>query len=233
MTLANDKISTRRLSKDGSLHVTDEFYNTLISATGALLTFLGCFYLASQSYAFGKPWHFWSFIVYGFGVLAVFITSTLHHGIDSTEKVDSWLRALDYCAIPLKIAGTCTPFCLILLRTNFSFVILGLIWLVAIVVIGILIFFPLTPKWISTGFFLGLGWLGALIAFPVYEAIGWAGVSGLLYGGLFFTVGSLIYFFERPNPVKGRFGFHEIWHLFVFSGSAFHFYVMLHYLLPY
>lgn len=223
----------RERSKDGSIHVTDEFYNTLISATAALFSLVGVIYLIYQSSSADKFWHVVSFSAYGFGILSVFISSALHHGVNSTEKVEHFLRQLDYFAISIMIAGTFTPFCLILLRESIGWKVFYTIWALAILGIVIYAFFPKVPKWITTGLFLLMGWLGVMIAQPVYIILHWEGVSWLVYGGIVYTVGALIYFFEKPNPFPGRFGFHEIWHLFVVGGAACHFYPMLVYLLPY
>jgi len=223
----------RERSKDGSIHVTDEFYNTLISATAALFSLIGVIYLIYQSSSAHKFWHVVSFSAYGFGILSVFISSALHHGINSTEKVEQFLRQLDYVAISIMIAGTFTPFCLILLRESIGWKIFYTIWALAILGIIIHAFFPRLPKWITIGLFLLMGWMGVMVAKPIYGILHWEGVSWLVYGGLFYTIGALIYFFEKPNPFPGRFGFHEIWHLFVVGGAACHFYSMLVYLLPY
>jgi len=84
-----------------------------------------------------------------------------------------------------------------------------------------------------TTLFIGMGWLGVVIAKPVYLLLNGHAVFFLIFGGVIFTAGAMIYYFEKPNPLPGRFGFHEIWHLFVVAGAASHFSVMYFYLLPY
>lgn len=222
----------RTLSKDGSIHVTDEFYNTLISAVGAGLSLIGAFALVAFSLKTHKPWHVFAFLIYGAALVNLFVASALHHGVDGSEETENFLRELDYHAIFLMIAGTFTPFCLILLRNTLGWSSLGLIWVLALLGILLKVIFPGLPKWISTSMYLGMGWLGVVIAYPVYLQIA-TGVWFLILGGLFFTVGAVIFHFERPNPVPGRFGFHEIWHLFVLAGAASHFLTMYLYLLPF
>lgn len=220
-----------KLSKDGSKHVTDEFYNVLTSSIAAIIYFFGSIYLVYQSYQLQKLGHVVSFSIYGFGVLCVFVTSALHHKIDSTEKIELLLKQLDYFSISIMIAGTFTPLCTILVKGTFGLKILGVVWVLAILGIGLKAAFPHIPKWITTSLFLIMGWMGVLIFRPVYAQLHWDGLQWLVYGGLFFSVGALIYTFERPNPFPGRFGFHEIWHVFVICGAGCHFYMMAAYVL--
>lgn len=226
------EFETKR-SKDGSLHVTDEFYNTLISGFGALLSFFGVVILIYYAHVSNKPVHLFSFLVYGFGLLNVFVASTLHHGVDGSERTNYLLRQWDYFAISLMIAGSFTPFCLIVLRNSLGWTVLGLVWILAIAGIALKALYPEAPKWITTSLFLGMGWLGVVIAKPVYFLLSWKAVLVLVVGGVIYTTGAVVYFFERPNPVPGRFGFHEIWHLFVLGGAASHYCLMFFFLLPF
>jgi hemolysin III len=214
------------LSKDGSVHVTDEHYNTWISAVGAVLTLFGVAHLLWRSYTMGSPLRVVSFVVYGVGVLSVFVTSALHHGVDGSPRTNYILRQLDYCAIFLMIAGTFTPFCLLLVKGSLGTNTLALIWALAVTGIASKAFFPGLPRWAMVAVTIAMGWLGVVLIKPVYEAIHTAGIVGLLVGGLFFTVGGIIFGLEKPNPVPGKFGFHEIWHCCVVAGAASHFAVM-------
>ena len=221
----------RILSKDGSVYVTDEFYNTLIAAIGAILSLVGIVLLLTSSLQNGKPRHIVAFLVYGATLLNLFVASALHHGINGSKQTEHLLRQLDYYAIFFMIAGTFTPFCLIVLRNSLGYSVLGLVWLLAIVGVVLKAKFPGLPKWVLAIFYLGMGWLGLLVAWPIYQRIP-HGVILLILGGLFFSIGAIIYYLERPNPIPGRFGFHEIWHLFVLAGSGSHFALMYFYILP-
>jgi hemolysin III len=226
-------VSSRRfrtLSKDGSRHVTDEFYNTLTSSIGALLSVVGVVLLVLNSINAQKFWHVLSFLVYGFCLVLLFVSSALHHGLDKSEKVNRVLRDFDYYCIFSMIAGTFTPFCLILLRNAFGWSILGLVWFLAIMGIVLQLKCSRLPRWLSATLYIGIGWLGVLIALPVYQRIG-NGAWMIIIGGFFYTLGAVMYYLERPNPFPGKFGFHEIWHLFVLAGAGSHFFVMYFYLL--
>ncbi len=219
-----------QLSKDGSVHVTDEFYNTLISAIGAVLTVFGVADLLWRAHATGNTARLFSFLVYGLGVLGVFVTSALHHGVNGSARTNHILRQLDYCAIFVMIAGTFTPFCAVLVKGTLGFGALALVWSLAVVGIASKAFYPALPRRVMVAMTIGMGWLGLVLVKPVYAAIHLQGVLGLLIGGVFFTVGGLIFGLEKPNPLPGRFGFHEIWHCCVVAGAASHFALMYLYL---
>jgi hemolysin III len=210
------------LSKDGSVHVTDEVYNTRISSLGALLALFGVAHLLWRSYAIGSFIHALSFLVYGFGVLSVFVSSALHHGVNGSPRTNWILRQLDYFAIFLMIAGTFTPLCLLFVKSRLGVHVLELVWALAVVSIASKAIYPALPKWVTLAMALGMGWSGLLLVGPVYASIHLNGVIALATGGLFFTGGGIIFGLEKPNPFPGRFGFHEIWHICVLAGAASH-----------
>lgn len=218
------------LSKNGSVHVTDEFFSTLIAGVGALLGAIGAVFLVLKALSQGNPGSVPGFSVYGVGLVAMFLSSALHHGINGAPKTNHLLRQFDYYAIFVMIAGTFTPFCLVLMRNSLGWTVLGLIWVIAIGGIVLKSLWPRVPRWLLTALFIGMGWLGLMMARPIYLAIHWEGLSFMLLGGLFYTVGAVIYGLERPNPFPGRFGFHEIWHCFVLAGAASHFFLIYHWL---
>ncbi len=215
--------SERKLSKDGSIHVTDEVYNTLISGLAAVLACIGTFILVKKALATGSSWHAWGFGVYGLSAIALFTSSALHHGVHGSEKLEHYLRQVDYFAIFVMIAGTFTPFCLVVFNNFWGYALLTAIWTLALVGICLKGFFPNLPKIMILGLFILMGWSGVLVIYPLYLKAGWKIPGILLGGGLFFTVGAVIYYLEKPNPVPGKFGFHEIWHLFVVGGASTHF----------
>ena len=225
--------SMRELSKDGSVHVTDEKINTIISATGAVLSLLAGGYLVTISSIHYKPWHLFSFTIYGFTLVNLFAISAMHHGVNASPRLEYMLRQFDFFSIFLFIAGCFTPVCLVLTRDAGGPLILAIIWMVAIVGITVKAMYPDIPKWVTNAMYVGMGWVGALCVVPVYHKIGWKGLLIFVIGGVLYTIGSFIYYFERPNPIPGKFGFHEIWHLFVFAAASSHCYFMLHYVLPF
>lgn len=217
------------LAKDGSRHVTDDFYNALFSSIGALLFLVGTILLVHSSIVDQKPWHTVSFLIYGTSTVCLFAVSAIHHAVDGTPKTNLFLLRLDFCAIYLMIAGNATPFCLILIRNTFGWIILGLFWFLALAGIILAGFFPVLPRWVNICIYVGISWLGLLILYPIYQQIR-EGLVLMLLGGIFYTVGAVLYCLQLPNPKPGRFGFHEIWHLFVLAGALSHSALMWFYL---
>jgi len=218
------------LSKDGSTLVTDEVYNTRIAALGALLATLGTALLIRKAFLINQPGYLLGVAIYGVSLITLFTASALHHGVNGSPKTNHRLLLLDYCAIFLAIAGSFTPFCLVLLRNSLGQTVLGLVWLLAFLGIVLKLSWPAIPRWVMLALYLGMGWLGLLLAKPIYLAVHGVGLFFLVLGGLFFSIGGLIYGLEKPNPLPGRFGFHEIWHCFVLAGIATHFYLIYRYL---
>lgn len=216
----------RKLSKDASIHVTDERFNTISHIVGAIFSLVGVSLLVVKSSILGKPWNIVSFSIYGASLILMFIASSLHHGIDSTKKIEKLFRQLDYFAIFPLIGGTYTPICLILLRDWLGWTIFGVVWLLCAFGITIKALFPKIPKWFTNTLYISLGWIGCILAIPLINIISYIGIIFLTAGGIFYSVGFFIFYIEKPNPFPGKFGFHEIWHVFVILGALCHFLMM-------
>jgi hemolysin III len=223
----------RSTSKDGSVHVTDEVFNTWSSGIAAVVSAMGVAWLVWQAWQMDKAWHLLGFSLYGLSLIALFLTSALHHGIDGSEAIERKWLLVDYCVIFLKIAGVLSVFCLVLLRSPLGWTIMAITWALAFIGIAVKVRYPDMPKKQTTMLYVGMGWVAIFIFLPIYRLIGLDGVAGLLVGGLIYTGGSLIHLLEKPNPWPGRFGFHEIWHCCVITAAACHYYVIYNYLLPY
>ena len=222
----------KKLSKDGSTHVTDEIFNSASHLVGAIFSLLAISILIVKSSVAGKPWHIISFSIYGSSLLFVFIASTLHHGLNSSKKIESILKLFDYFAIFPLIAGTYTPLCLILLKNSIGWTIFGVVWALAITGLTIKAIFPEIPKWVTNTVYISMGWIGAVIVIPLYSIIGLPGLFFLAFGGFFYSTGFVIFYIEKPNSIPGKFGFHEIWHIFVILGALSHFFMMYFFVLP-
>jgi hemolysin III len=231
--MAKKKEKLPPLSKDGSIHVTDEVINTVTHMTGAVFSLLGMVLLIVFSAADGKPWQLISFSIYGLSLLLLFLASSLHHGLNISPKINETFRLFDYLAIFILIAGTYTPLCLVISRTTWGWSIFGVVWAVAIIGIIIKSVFPAIPKWVTHTLYISMGWVGVILIIRSISLIGATGFALLLAGGIVYTVGAAVYYFEKPNPVPGKFGFHEIWHLLVLLAAALHFMFMYLVVLPY
>ncbi|MDX9799842.1 MAG: hemolysin III family protein [Spirochaetia bacterium] len=221
-------------SRDGSIHVTDEILNTAFHSAAAFFTLVGGSMLIAKAALLGDPWKITSFSVYSFTLLLLFVSSAMHHGLKCGAKTENFLRSLDYSSIFLLIAGSLTPISLVILRdTPYGWVILGVCWFTALAGAAVRILIPGIPRWFTTTLFISMGWSVVFIVVPFAGRAGLAAVLYLGAGGIFYTAGSVIFTIEKPNPVKGIFGFHEIWHLFVIAGSVMHYILMYTVVLPY
>lgn len=224
----------RVLSKDGSPYVTDEIYNSLISACGTFLGLVGSLYLvcqAYQSHPSHKIGHMLAFAVYGICTVNLFLSSALHHAVEGPDHIEEALLKWDYMAIYAMIAGAMTPFCIILLPDTTGPLMLVVMWTLACMGILLKAFWKNYSKKMEMGLYLLMGWLGGFVVFPASKEAGGNFLVCLLGAGVVYTAGSVIYYFQKPNLLPGRFGFHEIWHIFVLAGSAIHFYVLYRYLI--
>lgn len=220
------------LSKDGSRHVTDEIINTITHTAGAIFALLGMVFLIVLSAINYDVWHVVGFSIYGASLFMLFLASAFHHGIDGSDKLNNFFRLFDYLSIFVLIAGTYTPICLILSRDAWGWSTFGVVWVIAAAGITIKSVFPQVPKWFTNTLYICMGWIGAALIFHVLPIIGLSGVLQILIGGIVYSVGAVIFYIERPNPIPGKFGFHEIWHLFVLAGAVIHYFFMYSVVLP-
>jgi hemolysin III len=229
----NKKRELPEFSKDGSIYVTDEVMNTITHMIGAIFSLLGTVLLIVLSSEAGKPWHIVSFSIYVLILFLLFLASTFHHGLSLSKKMNELFRQFDYFAIFTLIAGTYTPLCLVMNRSPWGWSIFGVVWLLAVIGITIKAVFPNIPGWVSHTLYISMGWIGAVLIIRSISLMGTLGFILILGGGILYTLGAGIYYFEKPNPVPGKFGFHEIWHLFVLTAAALHFMFMYFVVLPF
>lgn len=219
------------VSRDGSVHVTDEKINTVSHLLGACLAVLGTTLLVAQAAAQGDPWKIVGLSVYGASLVTLFVCSTLHHGIDRSERVNDVLRTLDYTSVFALIAGTVTPLVLVIFRDLYGWAVLGAVWGIALLGIVLRSVWRQLPKYVTNSLYIALGWmpvalLGSGVELPTGALVLMAA------GGLVYSVGFAVFVLERPNLVPGVFGFHELWHILVVIAAALHFFLMYLYVLP-
>jgi len=222
------------LSRDGSPHATDEVFNSASHLAGLMSSILGSVLLIVEASYQGEPWKIVSFSIYGGSLIFLFGCSTLHHSISSSPVVMERLRMLDYLAIYPLIAGTFTPLCLVFYHdVPIGWCFCGTVWVLAIFgMVMTLYMFTKIPKWLSMTMYITLGWLGALMSTWLYAVIGSGGMALFILGGVFYTSGGYVYTSEKPNPIPGTFGFHEIWHIAVMLGATTHWFLIYLYVLP-
>jgi hemolysin III len=197
---------------------------------GVIFAIIGTILLISISLNPYKPHHFISFSIFGFGMILLFTTSTLYHWLKLTDVGTMKLRRADHIMIFIYIAATYTPICIIALKGTLGWGLLIAVWFVALVGIIIKTFWMNAPRWLSTFIYILMGWLAVIIIYPLVNAVQIDAMIWLLIGGLFYTIGAVIYALKRPDPLPGILGFHEIFHLFVLLGTFSHFWMMYKYI---
>jgi len=171
--------------------------------------------------------------VYALSLMALFGVSALYHRIDwRSVAARRWMRRLDHSMIFVLIAGTYTPFALLVLHGPLASAILIAVWAGALTGVLLSLVCADAPKWVHAIVYVTLGWI-ALTAMPqLAEALGIAGMTLLVLGGLLYTAGALIYALRRPDPVPAVFGYHEIFHALVIAAAALQYAVIAFWVLP-
>lgn len=212
----------------------NEYFNSISHLIGAILSISALAVLVSLAAMADKPAHVVGFAIYGASLFLSFLFSCLLHFFLLFNKYLRVFGILDHNAIYILIAGTYTPFCLTILSGTTGWVLFGIIWSLAVFFITLKsIFFARIPVWLSQVSFLLMGWIIIFLIGPIYNRLGMEAITLLTTGGLFYTIGALIFAFGKPNPFPPYFGNHEIWHICVLAGNAVMFLVMLFYVLPY
>jgi hemolysin III len=171
--------------------------------------------------------------IYAVSLSALLGTSALYHRVNwKRPNVRQWMRRLDHSMIFFLIAGTYTPFALLVMHGTLATAILIAVWAGAIVGAIVEMVWIGHPKWVSAAVYLTIGWV-AVAAFPdLWTGLGPAGALLLVSGGLLYTAGAVVYAVQRPNPNPAIFGYHEVFHAFVLAAAVLHFSVIAFWALP-
>jgi hemolysin III len=199
--------------------------NSVTHGIGALLSVIGLIVLVVLAALRGGPRLIVSVSVYGATLCLLYLISTLYHAIPA-PRARRVFRVLDHASIYLLIAGSYTPFTLVLLRGSWGWTLFGLVW--GIAVIGVVFKAFATGRFgiLSGCLYIAMGWLVVIAIKPLLLVLPLSGFIWLMAGGLFYT-GGMAFFAKDRVPY-----FHMIWHLFVLAGSVCHFVAILRYVLP-
>ena len=170
-------------------------------------------------------------IVFASCVAGCFGASALYHRPTWTPRARAWLARLDHAGIYLLIAGTYTPFGLIVMSTGWAVPVLSIVWVGAFAAILVKLLWIGAPKWLSAAIGLTLGWSG-IVALPELLAMPVFGLALLLAGGVLYTAGAIVYVRRSPDPVPNAFGYHELFHVMTLLAAACQYAVIALYVLP-
>ena len=168
--------------------------------------------------------HVISLSIFIVSMILLYAASTTYHTFDLSERTNKILKKLDHCMIFVLIAGSYTPICLIVLHGRTGFMLLALVWSIAILGIIFKLCWVTCPKWVSSVLYIAMGWVCVLAFTQILNSLPAAAFNWLLAGGIIYALKLPIF-----NAHHKYFGSHEIFHLFVMAGSICHFIMMFEY----
>ncbi len=206
--------------------------NGFTHLAGAILSFIGLLALVIKT-AISNP-SFLSLtavIIFGISMILLYASSATYHLVVSTDKVISFLRRLDHAMIFLLIAGSYTPFCLIALEKTTGLPMFFIIAIIAVIGICFKLIWFNCPRWLSTLIYVGMGWMSIFLIEPLKTALSPEGLTLLVVGGVFYTIGALIYAIKPKFLQSKHLGYHEIFHIFIMLGTYTHFLCVFKYVI--
>ena len=199
-----------------------ERFNSYSHLAAGLLALSGAVVLVVLGALGGDAWKVVSFAIYGATLVLLYGASTLYHSTRGRAKIV--FRKLDHSAIYLLIAGTYTPFTLVTLRGPWGWSLFGVVWGLALVGVVQELWQAKKTRGLSLAIYILMGWIALVGVMPLIEALSWTGFAWVAAGGVIYTVGIIFYLFDEKFA-----HWHGIWHLFVASGSAVHYFAILLY----
>jgi hemolysin III len=197
-----------------------EKLNSISHLVGAVLALVGLGALLAVAIQTGDAWIVFSFATFGIALVLLYTMSTLYHSFE-TPKLKNLFKIFDHISIYLLIAGTYTPYMLVSLRDSSGWLILSIVW--ALAVAGILSEIFLSGRAVKVGqvvTYLGMGWACTFDFAGLNAAIPETGVFLLVSGGIAYTVGVVFYVLDEAKKLNHA---HGVWHFFVLAGSMCHF----------
>ncbi|MBE1299383.1 MAG: hemolysin III family protein [Alteromonadaceae bacterium] len=194
----------------------EEALNIYSHLLGFVLSVLGTIFLVMKAVDGYSNAAFASALVFGLSMLTLYLASTLYHRAVK-PSLRAKLRVFDHCAIFILIAGTYTPFALLVLEPVTGWWIFGIIWSLAAIGITLKLFFTGRFKILSTSIYLFMGWLILFVGKSLMAALSPEAAFWLVAGGISYTVGAVLYAI-KSLPLN-----HAVFHVFVLGGTACHF----------
>ena len=203
----------------------EEIANSITHGIGALLSISALVILIVYASLYGTAWHIVSFTIFGVTMLLLYMSSTLLHSLPEGKAKDVF-EIFDHSSIYFFIAGTYTPFLLIVIKGAMGWTLFGVVWGLAIAGTIFKCFFVKKYLFTSTLLYVVMGWLIVFAWKSLAANLSPQGMTYLIIGGALYTLGAIFYVW------RGFKYHHAVWHLFVMAGSTAHFFCVLLYVLP-
>jgi len=217
MGLLHDKPSWR----NPFYSVQEEIANSVTHGIGAGLAIAGLAVLVVLAVRYGDPWQIVSVSIFGASLVLLYSASTLYHAVQQ-PRLKSVLRKLDHASIYLLIAGTYTPFAL-LLPPDQARTLLLIVWTGAVVGVLFRVLWAGAPRWLYVPVYVLLGWVAVFYFGPLLEHAGGAVMVWVVLGGVLYSLGAVVYGTKRPDISPRWFGFHEVFHALTVLAFGAHF----------
>ena len=203
----------------------EERLNIITHGIGLLLSIVALFLLVIKARNYGDSTAITSFAIYGLSMVILYAASTFYHA-SKTPELRYKLNIFDHASIYVLIAGTYTPFTLVTLNGWVGWTIFGVSWGLALIGIILKLFYTGKYDKISTIAYVLMGWLIVFAIKPLITNLSYEGLIWLFSGGIFYTVGAILY---SMNKMKYN---HAIFHIFVLLGTFSHFMAVYYHVLP-
>jgi hemolysin III len=203
----------------------EELANSITHGVGALLSISALVILIVYASLYGTVWHVVSFTIFGVTMFILYMSSTLLHSFPEGKAKDIF-EIFDHSSIYFFIAGTYTPFLLVVIKGTLGWSLFGIVWGLAIAGTVFKCFFVKKYLFSSTALYVVMGWLIVFAWKPLVNNLSLEGMTYLAIGGALYTIGAIFYVW------RGFKYHHAVWHLFVLAASVAHFYCVLFYVLP-
>ncbi|MGA1847539.1 PAQR family membrane homeostasis protein TrhA [Deferribacter abyssi] len=171
-----------------------------------------------------------AFTIYSLGMFLSFTSSFIYHSITKNKSLIFVFKKIDHIMIYIFIAASYTPISLIVLDKKIGISLFIIIWIIAVIGILLEVLIKNISRTLSAANYLLMGWTAIIAIYPLYTSLPPNGFLLLVLGGVFYTIGAIIYAVKKPNFLKDILGFHEIFHIFVLLGSFTHFLLMFLYI---
>lgn len=205
-------------------------YSSLTHFIGFILSIIGTpVLLITAAYFNNSLLSLISYGVFMFSMICLYGASTSYHSFN-IGKYNIILKRLDHCAIFLLIAGSYTPVCLTVLKDSLGYTLLAIIWAIAIIGIIFKLVWVNCPRWLSSVIYISMGWIVIFVIPQLLTLLPKHSFVWLLAGGIFYTIGGVIYAIKPVFLAKitnKEFGNHELFHIFVMLGSFCHYSMIL------
>ncbi|MFT9846557.1 PAQR family membrane homeostasis protein TrhA [Aneurinibacillus sp. REN35] len=170
--------------------------------------------------------------IFGVSVILLYGASSVYHWVRTTPEKELWLRKIDHMAIFILIAGSYTPVLYYGLEGAWRWAMLLGVWGLSFIGIAMKLFFMKLPRSVSTVFYVALGWIAVIPFAKLIESLPTEAMILMVLGGLAYTVGGIIYGTKKLNFIPNKFGFHEIFHIFIAVGTLLHYFMIFFYVMP-